>query len=379
MKGIKMAKSKSKAGKISIDGLRSLINKTSGVECAHNLNQANPTEVKEWIPTGSRWLDSIICRGQLAGIPVGKFTEIAGLEATGKSFMAAQIAANAQKMGMNVVYMDSESAIDPGFLERTGCDLENLIYVQAQNVEHVLETVEAVLDSGAERTLFIWDSLALTPTVSDVEGDFNPNSTMAVKARVLSKGMSKLTVPIANTQSAFLVLNQLKTNIPQGPNARIIAMTTPYITPGGKSMHYVYSLRIWLTGRKAKAAFIVDDSGFRIGSEVKVKLEKSRFGTAGRNCAFKILWGSEDIGVQDKESWLEAIKISDNLKQAGAWYSLVYSDGTEEKFQSAHWLDKLEDDKFRNRVFEIMDEEIIKKFDNREGDAGDFYDVDKEE
>ena len=374
-----MAKSKSKAGKISIDGLRSLINKTSGVECAHNLNQANPTEVKEWIPTGSRWLDSIICRGQLAGIPVGKFTEIAGLEATGKSFMAAQIAANAQKMGMNVVYMDSESAIDPGFLERTGCDLENLIYVQAQNVEHVLETVEAVLDSGAERTLFIWDSLALTPTVSDVEGDFNPNSTMAVKARVLSKGMSKLTVPIANTQSAFLVLNQLKTNIPQGPNARIIAMTTPYITPGGKSMHYVYSLRIWLTGRKAKAAFIVDDSGFRIGSEVKVKLEKSRFGTAGRNCAFKILWGSEDIGVQDKESWLEAIKISDNLKQAGAWYSLVYSDGTEEKFQSAHWLDKLEDDRFRNRVFEIMDEEIIKKFDNREGDAGDFYDVDKEE
>ncbi len=374
-----MAKSKSKAGKISIDGLRSLINKTSGVECAHNLNQANPTEVKEWIPTGSRWLDSIICRGQLAGIPVGKFTEIAGLEATGKSFMAAQIAANAQKMGMNVVYMDSESAIDPGFLERTGCDLENLIYVQAQNVEHVLETVEAVLDSGAERTLFIWDSLALTPTVSDVEGDFNPNSTMAVKARVLSKGMSKLTVPIANTQSAFLVLNQLKTNIPQGPNARIIAMTTPYITPGGKSMHYVYSLRIWLTGRKAKAAFIVDDSGFRIGSEVKVKLEKSRFGTAGRNCAFKILWGSEDIGVQDRESWLEAIKISDNLKQAGAWYSLVYSDGTEEKFQSAHWLDKLEDDKFRNRVFEIMDEEIIKKFDNREGDAGDFYDVDKEE
>ena len=374
-----MAKSKSKAGKISIDGLRSLINKTSGVECAHNLNQANPTEVKEWIPTGSRWLDSIICRGQLAGIPVGKFTEIAGLEATGKSFMAAQIAANAQKMGMNVVYMDSESAIDPGFLERTGCDLENLIYVQAQSVEHVLETVEAVLDSGAERTLFIWDSLALTPTVSDVEGDFNPNSTMAVKARVLSKGMSKLTVPIANTQSAFLVLNQLKTNIPQGPNARIIAMTTPYITPGGKSMHYVYSLRIWLTGRKAKAAFIVDDSGFRIGSEVKVKLEKSRFGTAGRNCAFKILWGSEDIGVQDKESWLEAIKVSDNLKQAGAWYSLVYSDGTEEKFQSAHWLDKLEDDKFRNRVFEIMDEEIIKKFDNREGDAGDFYDVDKEE
>ena len=62
-----------------MDGLRSLINKTSGVNVAHNLKEANPTEVTEWIPTGSRWLDSIVCRGQLAGIPVGKFTEIAGL------------------------------------------------------------------------------------------------------------------------------------------------------------------------------------------------------------------------------------------------------------------------------------------------------------
>ena len=98
------------------------------------------------------------------------------------------------------------------------------------------------------------------------KADFNPNSSMAVKPRILSKGMAKLTVPIANSQSTFLVLNQLKTNIPSGPNAHIVAMTTPYITPGGKAMHYAYSLRIWLTGRKAKASYIMDDKGFRIGS-----------------------------------------------------------------------------------------------------------------
>jgi hypothetical protein len=84
------------------------------------------------------------------------------------------------------------------------------------------------------------------------------------------------------------------------------------------------------------------------------------------------------VGIQDRESWLEAIKGSDNLKQAGAWFSLVHKDGTQEKFQSAHWLTKLEDEKFKNRVFEIMDEEIIRKFDTREGSAQDFYDVDKE-
>ena len=142
-------------------------------------------------------------------------------------------------------------------------------------------------------------------------------------------------------------------------------------------MIYAYSLRIWLTGRKAKASFVLDDSGFRIGSEVKVKLEKSRFGTQGRNCAFKILWG-EEVGIQDEESWFEAIKASDRIKRAGAWYSLVYEDGTEEKFMGAHWVGKLEDEKFRNRVLEIMDEEIIMKFDKRIGEAEDFYDVDKE-
>jgi len=374
---MRMAKAKStKAGKLSLSDMRALVNKRAGLNVAHDLTEQNPTEVKDWIPTGSRWLDSIICRGQLSGIPVGKVVEIAGLEATGKSYMAAQIAANAQKQGIDVIYFDSESAIDPSFLERAGCDLNQLLYVQATSVEFVLETIEDLLANNDNRMLFIWDSLALTPAISDIEGDFNPQSSMAVKARILAKGMSKLTVPSANSQSTFLVLNQLKSNITRSPSE---ALTTPYVTPGGKAMIYAYSLRIWLTGRKAKASFVTDDKGFRIGSEVKVKLEKSRFGTAGRNCAFKILWGSEDIGVQDKESWLEAIKVSDNLKQAGAWYSLVYSDGTEEKFQSAHWLDKLEDDKFRNRVFEIMDEEIIKKFDNREGDAGDFYDVDKEE
>ena len=84
---------KSKAGKVSIAEMRKLINKKAGSNVAFSLNDTNPTQVDQWIPTGSRWLDSIICRGKLAGIPVGKVTEIAGLESTGKSYMAAQVAA----------------------------------------------------------------------------------------------------------------------------------------------------------------------------------------------------------------------------------------------------------------------------------------------
>jgi len=89
-----MARKSISTGKLSMDEMRKLINKKAGMNVAHNLKEANPTEVTQWIPTGSRWLDSIICRGKLSGIPVGKVTEIAGLEATGKSYMAAQVAAN---------------------------------------------------------------------------------------------------------------------------------------------------------------------------------------------------------------------------------------------------------------------------------------------
>ena len=367
-----------KLGKLNISEMRNLINKKAGMNVAHNLTQDNPTEVKDWIPTGSRWLDSIVCKSRRAGIPVGKVVEIAGLEGSGKSYMAALIAANAQKMGIDVIYFDSESAIDPTFLQNAGCDIDNLLYVQAQSVEFVLETIEELLGSNDNRMLFIWDSLALTPAISDVDGDFNPQSSMAVKARILAKGMSKLTVPIANSQSTFLVLNQLKTNIPQGPAARIEAMMTPYVTPGGKAMHYAYSLRIWLTGRKAKASYIMDDRGFRVGSEVKAKLKKSRFGTEGRECTFKIIWGS-DVGIQDEESWFEAIKGSKNIEQKGAWYSIVYKDGTTEKFQAAKWVEKMKNEKFKSRVLQIMDEEVIMKFENRVGDASSFYDIDEEE
>ncbi len=369
-------KEKAKAGKLSMKDKLALINKRAGMEVAYNLKNDNPTEVTEWIPTGSRWLDSIICRGKLAGVPVGRITEIAGMESSGKSYMAAQVAANAQKQGFSVVYFDSESAIDPSFLANAGCDIDNLIYAQAASVEMVLETIEQLLTETDDKYLFVWDSLAFTPSISDLEGDFNPQSSMAVKPRILSKGLSKLTVPIANSNSVLLVLNQLKTNITMNVAE---AMTTPYFTPGGKALAYSYSLRIWLTKRKAKKSFIENDAGFRIGSEVKVKLEKSRFGTEGRNCTFQIVWGDKNPRILDRESWLEAVKSSDQIRSGGAWYTLIYDDGGEQKFQGSKWLEWLEDEKFYNQILRLMDREVIQKFDEQTGDASHFYDVDSEE
>tara|TARA_B100000579_G_C22185714_1_gene556200 strand:- start:31 stop:531 length:501 start_codon:yes stop_codon:yes gene_type:complete len=157
------------------------------------------------------------------------------------------------------------------------------------------------------------------------------------------------------------------------------AMSEPFTTPGGKSMVYNASLRIWLTGRKAKSAFVKDENGFTIGSEVKATLKKSRFGTERRQCTFQIMWGDDEVRILDEESWFEAVKRSDHIQQSGAWYALEYEDGTTEKFQATKWMEMLQDPKFKNRILEIMDIEVIGNYKDRKGDVKSFEDIDKED
>jgi recombination protein RecA len=364
-------------GKLSIAQMRDAINKKAGVEVSFDLLEQNPSEVTEWIPTGSDVLDSIICRGKKAGIPVGRITELAGIEASGKSYFAAQIAANAQKMGMTVVYFDSESALDPSFLSKAGCNVGEIIYTQAVNIEFVLETIEQLLGEG-DHFLFVLDSFAFTPSLADLEGDFNPQSSMAVKPRIMSKGLAKLIQPIANKKSSFLVLNQLKQNIVMGPTAHTEMLINPFITPGGKALSYAYSLRIWLTPKKSKASYVVSPTGFRIGSETKCVLKKSRFGTEGRECSLKLLWGGERVEVSDHEAWLDIISKSDRAS-SGAWWTVTLLDGSEKRFRSADFPTELQNENFRNAVLSIVEEELITKFDKQTGNASNYYNIESED
>ena len=352
---------KMKPGKIDINEMKKKLNKKAGLEVAHSLGNGNdPSSVVDWIPTGSRWLDSIISIKGMAGIPIGKITELAGLSGTGKSYMAAQIAANAQKKGIFVVYFDAESAVDPEFLQQSGCNVdENFLYYQAISVEKVLESIEMLMDTyPQQRFLFIWDSIAATSSEKELESDFNPQSTMAVKPRIFSKAFPKLTIPLANNQCALLLINQLKTNITTNVAE---AMTTPYIAPGGKAIEYFSSLRVWLTGRKSKASYIYDEVGRVVGSEVKATIQKSRFGSLKATCTFKIMWG-DGVGIQDEESWFTAIKLSgtDKLKQSGAWYTIELNNGKSKKFQATNWIKLLQDKVFKESVLEIMDDAVVR-------------------
>ena len=337
-----------------------LINKKEGRILAYNLEKENPTEVKDWISTGSRWLDSIICNGKLSGIPIGKVTEICGETAAGKSYMAAQIAANAQKKGMDIVYFDSESAIDPEFLVRIGIDLNRFTYVQADSTEFVLSTIEHLLINSKKPLLYCWDSLVATATKENIEkGSYDPQSSMAYQPRVMSIGFKKLTIPLANANSALLILNQLRTNIGQGPYG------DPFFVPGGKAVGYACSLIIYLTASKSQKNFIREgenEKGDIIGTSLKASIKKSRFGSYGRQAEFDILWTGPKVSIMDEESWLEAIKGSEFLKQGGAWFSLVMEDNSEIKFQGENgFLEKLKDEKFKERVLQIMDQYLIYK------------------
>lgn len=363
--------------KSNISALRDMINKKAGSNLAYDLREVNPSAVADddFISTGSRWLDSCICKGRMGGIIKKKINAIEGLESTGKSFLAAQIAGNAQKQGIDIVYFDSESALDPTFLQQAGCDLAKLLYVQATSCEFVFSTIEEILKSTEKPILFVWDSIALTPTEKIMEDNYDPQSSMAQKARVLSHGLQKLIIPIANKNCTLLVLNQLKTNISAN---KWEMLAEPYFAPGGKSLAFSYSLRIQLTRRKSKDSFVTNEAGFRIGNEVKAKVKKSRFGTEGRECFFRIMWGGDGrVGVMDEESWLEAIRQSERVVNKVGRLTLTMPDGKEFKFTESNYLTKLsEDPDFKQAVLDTMDDEQIVKFAQNTGKAAAFYNID---
>jgi len=110
-----------------------------------------------------------------------------------------------------------------------------------------------------------------------------------------------------------------------------------------------------------------------MGSEVKCKIEKSRFGSQGRTCGFSIIWGDDDVHIMDEESWIEAIKTSEHVTTGTSW-TMVMQDGSIRKFKSKDWMENMQDPVFKARVIELMDEEVITKFSTKSGKASNFYD-----
>lgn len=368
-----MAKAKKEVaaspGRISIDDLRSRINKNSSFgPMAYDLDkEIDKFIVDEYISTGCTWLDYIISSGRKGGIPVKRITELSGISASGKSYLKAVVMANAQKMGFTCFDFDTEFSVDPKFYTDLGVDVSSIIYLQPACVEDVFETIEDVLGNlGQKRCFFAWDSLANTPVKSEiVEGSSSP---IAERPRVISNHLRKIVNLIGNSGSVLLYLNQLKTNIGN--------IYEPFFTPGGQSLIYASSLRIWLTTPKSKDSYVTMN-GFRIGSSVRAEIKKSRFGTEGRKCEFKILWNGPNLGIDDYDSIFNALKPikdigerTESFTRSGAWYNLFLKDGEKICFQESKWRELLDTNvDFKERVLELLKEVYIHNFARLEGNA----------
>lgn len=383
-KGEKMARKKPEIENSQEDRLALIESKIKGMKKKYGdwssgiISETQWPDVKEWIPTGSTWLDSIVKEGcGVAGYPVGRCTEIAGLSGVGKSYLAAIAIRNAQKLGFFCILCDSEMAADTAFLASLGVDIDKLLYVGLQDVEMYFEVLEDWLDTDL-KLFVVWDTPANTKARGEEEKSFEPTSTMALKARTISKGFAKVFSKIIEKQPTLLICNQLKRNLDQ-----MSAMSEPWVTPGGETIKYVSSLRLFLTSRKSKAHRVLGPGEQQIGSEIKVKIVKSRFGSLNRECAFKIIWNGPNKGIMDEESWFEAIKSSDYL-DTGAWNTLYMDNDKKEtiKFQSPSFVEMLNSNPaFRARVLWILQDELVNLFQAKASSATGkkFYNVDEDE
>lgn len=338
----------------------------------------NPTEVKDFISTGSTLLDFIISNRPNGGIAVGKITEFIGEEASGKSLLVTHILANTQKKGGLAVYIDEENALNPDFATRVGLDLKKLVYLQCGYVEKVGETIESVIVKAREKNIdrpitIVWDSIAATPPKAELEGDYDPNSRIGLQAKAIAKMMRKLTTTVGRERVTLVFTNQMKVKIG-------VMFGDPMGTPGGKAVPYHASTRVRLTrSREEKDGAQKDPSkGQTYGIHTYAKVVKNRLGPPLRKCEFMILFAS---GIDDEESWVHYLHSVGEISKANGFMIMedvpqtvvVDKDGTEElqiskelRFREKAWKDLLQDPPTREHVMKLLAKHLIVSYDAKE-------------
>ena len=322
-----------------IEMLANELNKANkdGGKIAHFLDeQDNPSEITDWISTGSSILDLAISNRPHGGLPVGKMVEFNGLEGTGKSLLSAHVVADTQKKGGVAVVIDTENAAAPEFWKSLGVDLSKLLYVQCETVEDIFAQMERMIaivrKSNKDRILtIIVDSVAAASTKVELESDHGKDGYATGKSIIISKAMRKITTMIGRQKVLTVFTNQLRQNL----NA--MAFGDKYVVSGGKALAYHCSVRVRLnnTGKLKKGEEI-------IGNECKAVVVKNRMGPPQRQAAFDIYF---DSGIADYGSWIKVLKENNLVKQGGAYYTYKKNDGNEWKFQSKDFVTTMQSDK----------------------------------
>ena len=285
----------------------------------------SPSEVKGWVKSGCSMLDLAISNRPNGGFPVGRITEITGLEASGKSLLAAHALTDTQRQGGLAVYIDTESAVSREFLEAIGLDLTKMLYVPLETIEDIFESIENIVESVRKSNkdklvTIIVDSVMGASTKQEMAAEFDKDGYATSKSIILSKGMRKLTNMIAREKICLIFTNQLRTRLG-------VSFGDPWTTSGGKAIPFHASVRLRL---KSVGQIKVKDN--IIGIKTRAQVIKNRMGPPLKSVDYDIYFES---GIDDFGGFLIIMKDYNIVKQAGAWYTYVNKSTAEEiKFQS---------------------------------------------
>lgn len=356
-----MAKSKGELidelGSVIADTLNKKF-KATNIKTAYFLegDEDAPTIVSEWVSTGATMLDLAISNRKYGGLPVGRVTEITGLEQSGKSLLAAHVLANTQKSGGLAVFIDTENAVSTEFFEAIGLDLKKMMYVPLETMEDVFETIETIIDkvraSDKNRLVtIVVDSVAGASTKIEMEKDFDKDGYATAKALIISKALRKITNLIGRERICLLFTNQLRQKL----NAP--AFSDPWTAPGGKGLPFHASVRLRLSSIGAIKG-TRNGKEEVIGVKVKVKVVKNRVGPPLRECEYEVYF---DSGIDDFSGWLRPMKDYGIVNQTGAWYSWTNKEtGEILKFQSKDFVTQIIDvPEFKKLVYDEIADKVI--------------------
>jgi recombination protein RecA len=253
------------------------------------------------VSTGSITLDLALGIG---GLPRGRVVEIYGPESSGKTTMTLHAIAECQKAGGTTAFVDAEHALDPGYAEKLGVDVENLLVSQPDTGEQALEITDMLVRSGAVDMVVIDSVAALTPK-AEIEGDMG-DTHVGLQARLMSQALRKLTANIQRSGCMVVFINQIRMKIG-------VMFGSPETTTGGNALKFYSSVRLDI--RRIGALKKGDEI---VGNQTRVKVVKNKMAPPFRQAEFEILYGE---GISRDGELIELGVKHGFVDKSGAWYS----------------------------------------------------------